>query len=376
MAKQGTSTAEPKLRFPDFRKTQFWSLHQLAEACDLYQPETVSSNNFTADGKHFVYGAGGVIGRLDRFNHELPEVIIGCRGVCGNVSLTEPESWITGNAMVISPKGHDLSKLYLYHALSASDFSPVVSGSAQPQITRQGLSRFVIAVPENLLEQRKIADCLTSLDEVIAAQRRKIDALKAHKRSLMQQLFPREGDACPRTRFPDFRDHWKEFRLGDLCDGIYSGRDKSESEGDFDLYGSTGIIGKTAVPSHSGPHILVARVGANAGLLNKVEGKFGVTDNTLVISLKSSVNIDFVFHYLGSVGINRLIFGSGQPLITGTILKNLPVFVPGDVEQRKVSAGISSLNNLIVVQSGMYETLLAQKRGLMQRLFPSVDVQL
>ena len=61
-------------------------------------------------------------------------------------------------------------------------------------------------------EQQKIADCLTSLDESIVAQGRKVEALKAHKKGLMQQLFPREGETLPRLRFPEFRDkpEWEE----------------------------------------------------------------------------------------------------------------------------------------------------------------------
>lgn len=229
---------------------------------------------------------------------------------------------------------------------------------------------FSIEIPTpSSAEQQKIANCLGSLNELIGAERQKLDALKVHKKGLMQQLFPREGET--HLRFPNFRGQWEETRLEKLCDGIYSGRDQNDSEGAFDLYGSTGIIGKTAVPSHSGQHILVARVGANAGLLNKVDGQFGVTDNTLVVSPRPTTNIDYIFYYLGNTNINRLIFGSGQPLITGSILKNLRVLLPVDSEQRKISACLSSLDELITAQSDKLEALEAHKKGLMQQLFPS-----
>jgi type I restriction enzyme S subunit len=117
----------------------------------------------------------------------------------------------------------------------------------------------------------------------------------------------------------------------------------------------------------------VARVGANAGLLTKAKGVFGVTDNTLVVSLNPSTNIDFLFHYLGNININRLIFGSGQPLITGSILKTLPILVPADSEQRRISACLSSLDEMIIAQGCKLEAIKTHKKGLMQQLFPSSE---
>lgn len=222
-------------------------------------------------------------------------------------------------------------------------------------------------------EQQKIADCLTSLDELITAEAQKLDTLKTHKKGLMQQLFPAEGETLPKLRFPEFREQWSETQLDKLCSNISSGRDQIDPNGAFDLYGSTSVIGKTRNPSYSGERILVARVGANAGLLTKAKGVFGVTDNTLVVGLNPSTNIDFLFHYLGNININRLIFGSGQPLITGSILKTLPVLVPADTEQRKISACLSSLDEMIIAQGCKLETIKTHKKGLMQQLFPSSE---
>lgn len=233
---------------------------------------------------------------------------------------------------------------------------------------------FGVEIPTpSLPEQQRIADCLSSLDELIAAQGRKVDALKTHKKGLMQQLFPREGETLPRLRFPEFRGEWNDATLGDLCFSVSSGKDARDSDGAFDLYGSTGIIGKTAKASYDTPHILVARVGANAGHLTKASGKFGVTDNTLVIRLKPAATIDYIFYYLGNIKINNLIFGSGQPLITGSILKAQRVLAPAAAEQCKISTCLSTIDELINAESSKFETLKAHKKGLMQQLFPSTE---
>lgn len=241
------------------------------------------------------------------------------------------------------------------------------------QITNTTFLSGRLPLPSQPAEQEKIADCLNSLDELIAAQGRKVEALKTHKKGLMQQLFPREGETQPFLRFPEYTGEWNDSTLGDLCFSVSSGRDARDSEGGFDLYGSTGVIGRTAKASYDTPHILVARVGANAGYLTKASGRFGVTDNTLVISLKPAANIDYVFHYLGNININKLIFGSGQPLITGSILKAQRVLLPSAAEQSKIANCLSSISALIKVESNKLDTLNAHKEGLLQVLFPSQE---
>ncbi len=186
----------------------------------------------------------------------------------------------------------------------------------------------------------------------------------------MQQLFPAEGETLPKLRFPEFLDAWNESNLGDISDSISSGRDKNCSDGTYDLYGSTGVIGKTSSGTYKGKFILVARVGANAGLLTKASGEFGITDNTLVIQLKNPELIDFIFYYLDSLGLNKLIFGSGQPLITGGQLKALSLYIPDGLEQQKIASCLSSLDDLITTQTQKLAALKTHKMGLMQQLFP------
>lgn len=245
-------------------------------------------------------------------------------------------------------------------------------GSVRVRIYYEDIARLRVRLP-CLAEQQKIAECLSTLDELIGAESKRLDALNAHKKGLMQQLFPREGETLPRLRFSVSQAKWRETELEKLCGSISSGRDRKDSEGDFDLYGSTGIIGKTKTPSLSGEHILVARVGANAGALTRANGTFGATDNTLAVCPLPSTNVDYVFYYLGSINVNRLIFGSGQPLITGSMLKSLRILLPTDLEQRKISACLSSIDELISSQSDKLKVLKTHKQGLMQQLFPTLS---
>ncbi|MEA9413467.1 restriction endonuclease subunit S [Flavobacterium sp. PL02] len=164
---------------------------------------------------------------------------------------------------------------------------------------------------------------------------------------------------------------WNDKTLGTITTSIASGKSKTQSSigGKYFIYGSTGIIGHSSKPDYEGKRILVARVGANAGTVNQVEGEYCVSDNTLMIQLKKEIDINYAFFFLKYSNLNKLIFGSGQPLITGTQLKNLPIPLPPTKdEQTAIATTIKNTDALI----GQLEKLLTKKRniktGAMQEL--------
>lgn len=173
----------------------------------------------------------------------------------------------------------------------------------------------------------------------------------------------------PKLRFEEFGGEWEENKLENFCNKIASGKSKQNNDGQYDLYGSTGIIGKTDQYSNDGKYILIARVGANAGLTNIVEGKFGVTDNTLIVDLNNKAEVDFVLPLLHKYNLNKLIFGSGQPLITGGQLKELKLFFPSIDEQQKIAYFLSAVDTKIDQLNRKKELLERYKKGVMQKIF-------
>lgn len=107
---------------------QGWERAKLGEICKMYQPQTITAKEIKDNGEYKVYGANGIIGFYDKYNHENSEVAMTCRGAtCGTINLTEPKSWITGNAMVITPLDENkIIKLYLKFALSSANTSSVI----------------------------------------------------------------------------------------------------------------------------------------------------------------------------------------------------------------------------------------------------------
>ncbi|MGT0058417.1 restriction endonuclease subunit S [Helicobacter pylori] len=126
-----------------------WSVRFLNhKIVSTYQPKTISKTLLNDSYSYSVYGGGGIIGRFTEYNHEQSEFIISCRGQCGISYLTLPKSWITGNAMVIRPTKSYTSKTYLYHTINKYKLTNYITGSVQPQITRQNLSTMPILIPK------------------------------------------------------------------------------------------------------------------------------------------------------------------------------------------------------------------------------------
>lgn len=132
----------------------------LRDVCHVYQPETISKKSLPKNGTYPVYGANGKIGLNDKFNHELPQLLLGCRGTVGSIHISEPYSWINGNAMVVEPFEDLIIRDYLMYALMGGiNIKGAVSGTAQPQITRESLSPVQIPIP-TLENQRQIVEKL------------------------------------------------------------------------------------------------------------------------------------------------------------------------------------------------------------------------
>ena len=122
----------------------------LKDIAIMYQPETITTNEFVENGKYPVYGAGGIIGYYDRYNHENSELMLSCRGICGKAELSIPKSFIIGNQMVIQLKNPKY-KYFLYNYFLKYDFSKVETGSVQKQITRTNLEKIEINLPDETI---------------------------------------------------------------------------------------------------------------------------------------------------------------------------------------------------------------------------------
>ena len=260
-----------------------------------------------------------------------------------------------------------------------------------------------------LKEQQKIANCLASIDELITAQSQKIDTLNAHKKGLMQQLFPAQGETVPKLRFPEFRNAGA-WELRPLCESLLAHPDyginapavpfskklptylriTDISEDGYYLRNQTVSVDAKVTTNNylNKDEIVVARTGASVGKSYKYRKEDGeLVFAGFLIRLKPNnqkINPNLLFHFLSTeqywhwVSITSV--RGRQPGINGNEYAALPVPTPSSAEeeqnlseQQKIADCLSSIDELIAAQSQKIDTLKAHKKGLMQQLFPSID---
>jgi type I restriction enzyme S subunit len=253
-----------------------------------------------------------------------------------------------------------------------------------------------ICVP-NILEQQKIADCLSSLDELIAAQARKVDALKTHKKGLMQQLFPREGETQPRLRFPEFQDtsEWEEThlgKLGKLVSGLTYSPDDVRGAGLLVLRSSNVQNSEIALddcvyvdPSIKGANlsqpedILICVRNGSKALIGKsalIPHGMPLCTHGAFMTVFRAETPSFVFQLFQSDKYQKQVAGDlGATInsINGSQFLKYEFFVPKPAEQKRIADFLVSVDSLITAAAQEFDTLKTHKKGLMQQLFPSVE---
>ena len=161
---------------------------KLTDVCNPKQWKTIPTKELEGIGFP-VYGANGIIGYFHEYNHEEPVIAITCRGAtCGSVNITLPQSYVTGNAMCLDNVRKDILIRYLYYCLLHFDFNKIISGSAQPQITRQGLDKVIITL-ESKDKQLRIVNVLDRLKTLIDLKENELKKLDSLIKARFVEMF-------------------------------------------------------------------------------------------------------------------------------------------------------------------------------------------
>lgn len=183
-------------------------ISKLGEVCDIYQSKTISKKDMIDYGEYSVFGANGIIGKYDKYNHENSEVLLGCRGTCGVVNFSKPKSWINGNAMVVSPRTSNLLKKYVYYFLKSVNYkNGLITGTSQPQITGKNLKNLSIPIPA-IECQKEIIINLDNINKAIKNRKKSLKDFEDLLDSKFKEMFGNhiENDG-----------NWAKKQIGDIA---------------------------------------------------------------------------------------------------------------------------------------------------------------
>jgi type I restriction enzyme S subunit len=381
----------PKLRFPGFRNAPGWEPKRLGLALKFQAgfPFPSSGFNDIGNGLRLIRNrdlrSDDIVvfysGEIDpSFIVRNGDVLVGMDG-----DFT-PSVWEKGEALLnqrvgrILPLG-DNDHRFLLHLLTLSlkGIEEATARTTVKHLSHSAVENKHEPMPRPA-EQQKIAECLSSVDELMAAQARKVDALKTHKKGLMQQLFPRDGETQPRLRFPEFQHAagWEPKTLVDACrmqagKFIAAADIKELNSGDlFPCFGGNGLRGFTATYTHDGVYPLIGRQGALCGNVKLASAQFHATEHAVVATPSQGVEVVWLYYLLDLLNLNRFATGQAQPGLSVDVLEKIPVRIPASKsEQQRISSCLSSLDSLISAETQKLEAHKTHKKALMQQLFPS-----
>jgi type I restriction enzyme S subunit len=391
----------PKLRFPAFRNSPEWISEKVDRLVDtITPPKKLPTSSYAVNGDFPIIDqsqnaiCGWTDDREALIKDDLPLIIFGDH-TCILKLLDRPFAQGADGIKILKPRPR-IGTSYLYQYLS---YRPVVTEEYKRHYSI--LKEKVVLFPDfKTGEQQKIADCLSSLDELIVAQARKVNALKTHKKGLMQQLFPREGETQPRLRFPEFQSTgvWRTRKVSSLLTRSVSPV-SVESEGVYREIGirshGKGIFHKEPLLGKELGDKRVFHVEESAFVLNIVfawEQAVAVTsaaERGMIASHRFPIykpneceaDVDFIkYFFLTNKGKELLGIaspgGAGRNKTLGQKeFEKLEFLCPRKVEeQTAIARCLSSTDDLITIAAQELETLKTQKKGLMQQLFPSPEV--
>jgi type I restriction enzyme S subunit len=392
----------PKLRFPEFANDGEWEEKNL-ENVSVFVSEKTNLNKVTLENyvstENLLTDFGGVTTAS-----KLPDTKNLTKYMEGDILFSNirpylKKVWLsnrtggTSNDILVIRSISKINKNFLFYMLTTDTFIDYVmkgaKGVKMPRGDLELIKKYPIRFPRNEKEQQKIADTLSSLDDLISAENDKLQALQSYKKGLMQQLFPKEGERVPKLRFPEFvnDEEWVERKLGEVSTIIMGVSPKStfynnNKQGLPLLQGNADIKNRLSAPRVYTSEVtkkcnasdILLSVRAPVGYVAKSIHNACLGRGLCALSAINDNNQEFLYQLLlcKENQWTKISQGGTFDSVNSTDIKNLITFFPkNNKEQQKIADTLSTLDNLIESQSKKIETLKRHKKGLMQKMFMS-----
>lgn len=405
----------PELRFPEFANNETWADRKLSDVLFEHKEKSTGEEEVYSVSVHKgVVNQVEHLGRVfaasntENYKRVLPGDIIYTKSPTGDFPFGIIKQSKVSKPVIVSPLygvfkpettdlGVILDAYFEYPERTINYLSSIVQKGAKNTINIHNdtfLSKSLV-LPLDKREQRKIASCIISIDEVIAIHSEKLELLNEHKKGLIQNLFPLEGESVPKYRFKDFKkdDHWeiKELNeLGDLINGLtYSPTDVRKDgllvlrssniqNGMIDLKDCVYVRSDIKGANLSKPNdILVCVRNGSKALIGKnaiISKNVPIATHGAFMTVFRTKIPDFVFQlFQTDLYNNQVMAGLGATInsINGKDFLKYKFPIPKNPrEQQKIASCLSSLDEIITAQSEIIEQLKQHKKGLMQRLLP------
>ena len=399
----------PKVRFPEFKNSETWKKKKLIDTIKKIidfkgrTPKKLGMNWSTTGylalsalnvkNGYIDYSKDKYYGNDDLYNKWMNgndlykgQVIFTTEAPMGNiVQIPDNNKYILSQRVIaFCVKNDAITDSFLALSLKSpfvfSQLISLSSGGTAQGISQKSLSSVTIYLPSNLIEQQKISDCLSSLDELIEAHEQKLDVLRQHKKGLMQRLFPAEGETTSRWRFPEFRNDakWKENIISDIC-SVSTGKSNTQdkvNDGPYPFYVRSATIERSTKYLYDEEAVITVGDGVGTGkIYHYINGKYDLHQRCYRLFNFKNILGKFLFYFFSIhfyKRFSKMTAKNSVDSIRLNMITEMPIFVPSLPEQQKIADCLTSLDERIEAQGEKIATLKEHKKGLMQQLFPSL----
>lgn len=386
-------TVVPALRFPEFQGMIGWEKTYIYEECpNPYSGGTPKTTEKKYYGGNIPFIRSAEIGKdktelsitQEGLNNSSAKMIqkgdllIALYGAnSGDIAISKIDGAINQAILCLKAKSNNL---FIYYTLlkKQKDIVSKYLQGGQGNLSGEIIKSIDFYIPQKI-EQQKIAYCLSSLDDLIEATAQKVDALKEHKKGLMQRLFPADGKNVPDLRFPRFQasEKWERKIIQDICNittGNKNTQDKKEN-GIYPFFVRSPKVERIDSWSFDGEAILTAGDGVGVGkIFHYYVGKMGVHQRVYLL-YDIQCNSKYLYYFFSEFFYERVKKMSAKNSVDSVrkdMISDMPLLLPSSQEQQKIADCLSSLDELIEATSQKVEILKEHKKGLMQQLFPKI----
>ena len=383
----------PAIRFAGF--TDPWEQRKLGELSSEFQSgDFISAEEILGSGPYPVYGGNGLRGYAKQYNHDGFYALIGRQGaLCGNVNTAVGKAYFTEHAVAVKANFlHDTR--FLAHLLGCMDLGRYSGQSAQPGLAVGVLKEVETTVPSKA-EQQAIGSFFSRLDSLITLHQRKYDKLVIFKKSMLEKMFPKDGESVPEIRFAGFTDPWEQRKLGEIADKVTEKNLDGNITEVLTNSAEYGVINQTEFFDHAvakesniagyyviapGDFVYNPRISATAPvgpIRRNTLGIHGVMSPLYtVFRLTDAVDGTYLSHFFktnGWHGFMKLEGNSGARSdrfsIGDATFFEMPIPVPSSSEQHAIGSFFSRLDDLITLHQRKLELLQNIKKSLLDKMF-------
>ena len=374
----------PRIRFKGFEED--WEQRKLGEVANRFDSTRVPiSENLRVSGNTPYYGANGIQDYVDGYTHDGEYVLIAEDGANDlknyPIRLVKGRIWVNNHAHVIQGIEKSMNNQFINFAMTQVDFESIVVGCGRAKLNAEQLMNICFKVP-NKNEQANIGRLFVSLNNLITLHQRKLEKLKIIKKSMLENIFPQNGEKTPKIRFSGFTEDWEQRKLGEICQ-ITMGQSPDGStysqipldyilvQGNADLkdgwvYPRIWTTQKTKM-AEAGDLIMSVR--APAGTMGKTY--YDVVIGRGVAGIKGS---EFIYQALVKMDSNGywkvLASGSTFESINSDVVNGAELMVTENIdEQNKIGDYLASIDYLITLHQSKLDKLQKIKKSMLESMF-------